>query len=171
MAQSPETETLRRRKYYLDANRNFLGQTWQGISRFSWELPQNTLGYNVSQIRNAFGKVDRVDYFGGATFSTRENQDGRRGVSLGNYINVSITGEITGNFEDRVINDPLFMHEYGHTFDSQIFGPLYLPGIGIPSAAGAQWTEIRANRHAARYFEKHFDVDWTPFIREYPLNP
>ena len=56
------------------------------------------------------------------------------------------------------------MHEYGHISDSRIFGLGYLFGIGIPSAAGAEWTERRANRHAARYFERApFGVDWTDF--------
>ncbi len=44
------------------------------------------------------------------------------------------------------------MHEYGHTFDSQIFGWSYLLAIGIPSITGAEWTERRADRHAERYF-------------------
>jgi hypothetical protein len=69
--------------------------------------------------------------------------------------------------------------EYGHTFDSQIFGALYLPAIGLPSlfsAAGAKqvigepdgvsthdfrWYEMSANRHAARYFSRHYGIDWS----------
>src|SRR5690606_24824652 len=96
------------------------------------------------------------------------------GVSMGNYVNVSIKDGIQGDFKNRVINDPLFMHEYGHTFDSQIYGLSYLFAIGIPSSEGAKWTEVRANRHAARYFGKHYGVDWTPFLSKsvdggYPL--
>jgi hypothetical protein len=52
------------------------------------------------------------------------------------------------------------MHEYGHTFDSQLFGLSYLFAIGIPSASGARWTEIRANKHASEYFKKYHGVDW-----------
>ncbi len=161
--------------FYLDGNRNFLGQTLQGIGRFSWELPQTTIGHSVSQIRNSFGGTDRVDYFGGATFSTAENQETRNGVSIGNFINLNLRDEITGSFEDRVISDPIFMHEYGHTFDSQIFGSFYLPIVGLPSLISAassrplnggisthsiRWYERNANKHAARYFGKHYGVDW-----------
>lgn len=131
-----------------------------------------------SQWRNTVGKVDRVDLFAGATFVTRENQDDRNGVSLGNFININLIDEITGSFESTVINDPLFMHEYGHTFDSQNIGPLYLYAIGVPSAISAsrarrvpgepqgvtthdfRWYEMSANRHAARYFGMYHGVDW-----------
>ena len=70
------------------------------------------------------------------------------------------------------------MHEYGHTFDSQIFGLSYLFAVGIPSLKSAngatqiqgqpkgvtthdfKWYEMRANRHAKRYFGKYYGVDW-----------
>ncbi len=170
-------------KSYLDENRNFFGGMWQGVSRYTWEGLQSWAGYNFSQFRNTFGGVDRVDYLGGATFATRENQDGRSGMSLGNFINITISDEIVGDFENRVITDPLFMHEYGHTFDSQIFGMSYLFAIGLPSiisAAGAsqvpgepigvsthdfRWYEMRANRHAERYFSKHYGVNWLSLYR------
>jgi hypothetical protein len=169
--------------FYLDENRSFFGGVWQGISRHTWEFPQTLIGHTWTQLRNTFGAVDRVDYFGGATFATRENQDGRSGMSLGNFINITISDEIVGDFENRVTSDPLFMHEYGHTFDSQIFGISYLLAIGLPSlisASGAtqvigeppgvsthdfRWYEMRANRHAARYFGRHYGVDWnSPYI-------
>jgi len=164
--------------FYLDGNRGFFGQTLQGISRFSWELRQSTIGHGYSQARNAFGGTDRVDYLGGATFSTGENKDVRNGISIGNFLNINIRDEITGNFENRVINDPLYMHEYGHTFQSQIWGPSYLLGIGIPSLSSAaftspaahrnRWYERQANRFAASYFGKHYGVDWTPFEARFP---
>ena len=165
-------------QFYTDNNRSLSSELWQGISRNTTEHLQTTVGYNYSQWRNTVGNVDRVDLFAGATFVTRENQDGRQGVSLGNFINVNIDDEIMGSFENRVINDPLFMHEYGHTFDSQIFGSFYLPVVGLSSlvsAGGAtqvsgqpvgvsthdfRWYEMSANRHAAGYFRKHYGINW-----------
>jgi len=155
-------------KTYTDENNFWHGLT-QSITRYTWEGLQTWAGYNFSQFRNTFGGVDRVDYLGGATFVTGENREYRQGVSLGNYPNIWLWDEIEGNFDERVTSDPIFMHEYGHTFDSQWFGPLYLPVIGIPSASGALWTEKRANRYAKRYFEKHYGVDWTPFLTLYPI--
>ena len=154
--------------FYLNEQEPWLGM-WQGFSRHTWEMLNTFVGQGYTQGRNAMGNVSRVDYFGGATFATLENSNKRNGVSLGNFININIKGEITGSFDERVLTDPLFMHEYGHTFDSRLFGPLYLPAIGIPSASGASWTEIRANRHAKRYFRKRpFFVNWDEFEQRYP---
>jgi hypothetical protein len=143
-----------------------------------WETDQTLIGNTFSHFRNLSGNVDRVDFFDGATYVTSTNQDSRWGVTLGNYINISTTDEIDGNFEDMVTSDPLFMHEYGHTFQSHIWGPLYLPVIGIPSLISAsnatqvdgepygvqthdfRWYEMRANRNAANYFSKHYGVNW-----------
>ncbi len=162
------------------SNADRLGQL---ISRFTWEAPQNQLGYLYTQIRNDFGNVDRVDYLGGATFATRENQEGRSGMSLGSFINITISDEIEGDFTERVISDPLFMHEYGHTFDSKRLGPIYLFAVGLPSLISANNAtqvegepygvtthdfrvyEMRANKYAADYFGKYYGVDWLTLYR------
>ena len=57
-------------------------------------------------------------------------------------------------------NIDLEQHEYGHTFDSHRFGPFYLGKIGIKSATGDEETELRANRHAKRYFETNYGINW-----------
>ena len=150
-------------------------QGWHGLSqaitRYTGELPQTWLGYNVSQARNAAGWVDRVDYLGGVTFATKEEWAGGRyeGVSLGPFSNVWTNQKIEGDFEQYIkFNDPyqVFMHEYGHNFDSQMWGWLYLTVVGFnsaywaikdPSIQHGILVERWANRHAARYFN---DTDW-----------
>jgi hypothetical protein len=149
--------------FYLDEN-NWAGGMWQGFTRHTWEMLNTFVGQGYTQLRNTFGNVSRVDYLGGATWATNENTGYRDGVSIGNFININIDDEITGSFDERVLSDPLFMHEYGHTRDSRLWGTLYLPVIGIPSASGAEWTEIRANKYAKRYFGHHYDVDWSNAI-------
>jgi hypothetical protein len=164
--------------FQTDPNLSTGEQTWQLISRFTWEHLQTELGRTYSHGRNLLGHVDRVDYFGGVTFSTRENQSGRNGISLGNYININTDDEIEGEFENHVTSDPLYMHEFGHTFDSRSFGMSYLFFIGLPSLISAgtleqaqgeisgvsthdfRWYEMRANKHAAYYFGKYYGVDW-----------
>jgi hypothetical protein len=89
-------------RYYTDENRTFAGQLLQGLSRYTWEGLQTWVGYNYTQIRNTVGNVDRVDYFDGATFATRENAGFRQGISLGNYLNIAIADEINGDFKNRV---------------------------------------------------------------------
>lgn len=136
----------------------------QLLARFTWESPQMWLGYNFSQMRILLNRVDRVDYYGGSTFVTSERwKSGYRGMSLGCCINIWTYKHLYGDFEEYVVkNDPfdLFKHEYGHTFDSIIFGPFYLPVVGLVSCLGVLfsknqqnlWTEHSANRHAQRYF-------------------
>jgi RHS repeat-associated protein len=181
--------------FATDKNKNFFGRVWQFTARFNWEALQTIVGNLYTQGRNIGGRVDRVDYFGGATFATKENSNKWDGVTLGNYININIPDEITGNFKDRVLSDPLYMHEFGHTFDSQLFGPSYLFAVGIPSLISASkselikkwngeevnnplwlythdvfWTETRANKRAAQYFKKYYGMDWETLFPDYPLN-
>jgi hypothetical protein len=163
--------------FKTDENKNFWQNAGMLLSRWTWEGIQTWSGYAYSRLRNATGNVDRVDYFGGATFITNENASGSWGMSMGNYINTNIDHEITGDFNDYVLSHPMYMHEYGHTIDSRAFGLSYLFAIGVPSiisAAGdggdhsTYWTETRANRRAEKYFRKYFNVNWN--YPHYPLN-
>lgn len=165
--------------FYLDGNRSFLGQSLQGIGRFSWELLQSMIGHGYSQIRNAIGGMDRVDHFGGVTFSTGEKRHTWNGISIGNFININLRVRINGNFEEMLISAPLYRHEYGHTFQSQIWGPGYLLAIGLPSLISAatsrkipgtlqtthenRWYETQATRFAAKYFNRYFRLHRSPF--------
>jgi hypothetical protein len=182
--------------FQTDQNKGFGANLGMLASRWSWELPQTLAGLGYSHIRNFSGNVDRVDYFGGATFATNENSDKRDGITMGNYINMNIRDEITGSFSDYVLNDPMFMHEYGHTIDSRKFGFSYLLVIGNLSLISAWtskdvitkwkgksvenpnrferhdifWTETRANRNAAKYFNDHFGINWEVLYPRYPLS-
>ena len=156
------------------------------ISRWTWELIQTSLGLTLAQAKNFVGAVDRVDYFHGVTFATNEHGNANQGVSLGNYINIDMTDAITGDFESFVISNPMFMHEFGHTYDSSQWGLLYIPVIGIPSiiSAGTQkqvadepsgvYThdfrvyEMRANIYASNYFGYYFGVNWDDYEIYYP---
>lgn len=183
--------------FQTDKNKKFWSNAWMLISRWTWESPQFLVGYGYFSFRNFIGKVDRVDYFGGATFVTNENASDEWGIALGNYIIMNIRGKITGDFENYVINNPLCMHEFGHMIDSQTWGLAYLFAIGIPSLMSAMnlklitqwdgkpvnnylglfthqvyWTEMRANRRAAKYFKEHYGIDWKNRYPDYPLeNP
>ena len=167
-------------RFYLDENKSFIEAVWEGISRYTYQDIQSTIGYDTSLILNLFNSADRVDYLGGATFITNENNPKRtngRGFTLGNFISIDLAGEITGDFETYVINNPLYMHEYGHYIDSQGLGGAYMAVIGIPSFlsnwkwysnlfnlndSDGYYTEKRANRKAAEYF-KQYGVDWSRY--------
>ena len=154
--------------FLTDSKRTHLGRVWQLFSRFTWELPQTFVGWLYSVGRALAGQVDRVDAFGGITFVTKSGCGYGMGVSLGTFIDLWAGPWMRGEGERFILGSQLCMHEFGHTFDSQRFGWLYLLAIGLPSLVSAMgkgdhsafWTEIRANRHAKRYFSKHYTIAW-----------
>ena len=70
-------------------------------------------------------------FFGGAVHTGWKRDDG---VSLGLFIFSPDHKKAGGQIEQP---DRLMVHEYGHTIQSLMLGPLYLPVIGIPSAIWA----------------------------------
>ena len=160
--------------FYIDEKRTFMGGLWQGISRHTWEHPQTFIDSDFNQLMNMIGEVDRVEYFGGATYSTGEGREGSEyGITIGSFIKMKINGKIEGDFTEYVLSNPLFMHEYGHYIDSQRMGLTYLINVGLLSLATANssthkedWYEMNANKNAERYFRKHYGVDWdAPYNR------
>ena len=174
--------------FKTDPNKNVFGKTWQLFSRFTWELPQTVVGHVWSDIRNMSGQVDRVDYYGGATFVTNENSSSHNGVSLGSYININLPTSINGEFCNYIKKSPMFMHEYGHYIQSQYVGPRYFSVIGIPSLiqtimnrgkyveynnhrvqrSRTAWMEVWANKLAADYFMNTEGVDWGIYEKNHP---
>lgn len=172
--------------FYTDDKQTFLYSVFKELIRHTWEIFQTSLGHIYLQTQNAFNSQKRVEYWGGATFLILENQKTRKGVSIGTFINVYIKDVLKTDFETTITSGLLFMHEYGHTFDSRKLGVFYLPFIGLPSLISAatakpvegqkgmlthdyRWYEMSANRHAARYFKKYYSFDWKVFEDLYPL--
>ena len=154
--------------FLADSKRMVLGRFWQLFSRFTWELPQTLAGWFYSIGRALVGQADRVDSFGGITFVTKKGYNYGMGVSLGTFVDLWASSWMQGEGEKYILGNQICMHEFGHTTDSQRFGWLYLPVIGLPSLLSASgkgdhsvfWTETRANRHAKRYFGKYYSIAW-----------
>ena len=154
--------------FLTDPNRSVWGRVWQLFSRFIWELPQTLVGWLYSLSRAFAGQVDRVDVFGGITFATKLGCGYSMGVSLGTFVNLWAGPWMRGEGEGFILGNQICMHEFGHTFDSQRLGWLYLPVIGLPSLMSAMgkgnhnkfWTELRANSHAKKYFGKYYGIAW-----------
>ena len=97
---------------------------------FVWQLPQNLLGLILLLIY----KHEKVYHkLNGRTFYYTDEMPS--GISLGNYIIM--------NREDK--RDGM-KHEYGHSIQSRILGPIYLIIVGLPSLIGNIYDEI-AHRH------------------------
>ncbi len=154
-----------------DPNKTTGGRMLELLSRFTWQLPQTVIGNVYSHTTNVFyNRVNSVEYYGGATILDVDNLiwdfDQAIGVTLGNYIAgegiSSNPFEIDPNTGRLSRGAWLLRHEYGHYIQSQRNGPLFLPKYGIPSAAGALWSEIDAEFRSDQYFIRHYGTD--PFI-------
>lgn len=89
---------------------------------YIWQLPQNLLALILIGIFSlCYGKPEKYDYKG-VTYVWFPSWIG--GVSLGCYV-------LIGDYYEIKIDT--VNHEWGHTRQSIIFGPLYLLLIGLPS--------------------------------------
>ena len=94
------------------------------IAQATWGMPQTLLGgavYLAHRKRPHFR-------FHGAVVTTWESQ---KGLSLGPFI--FLKGPAAGNCGPNDVDVALLVHEYGHTMQSIMFGPLYLVVVGVPS--------------------------------------
>jgi len=117
-------------------------------------MPQTWLGYWVGVMAILFYAVRKIDY-GHATL-VLEVDTGTPfwgGICFGTVIlgDRRIAAEV---------NNHLFMHEFGHSLQSRLSGPLYLVKFGLPSVFSARGrgrhafhpVEQDANRRAETYF-------------------
>ena len=93
------------------------------ILLYLWELPQNLIGLALTK---ALGP-GRAETYRNARILRSEKMRG--GISLGRYIIV----------DARSASPYIGRHERGHTRQSRLLGPFYLPVIGIPSLLWAAW--------------------------------
>ncbi len=148
--------------FQTDSHKSTMGQVWEVVSRFTWQLPQTIVGDLTASLTNAIGFVNEVNYFHGSTVIN--TKFGKGGITFGSYI----MGQ--GMLPD--FRDHTFVHEYGHYLQSQKWGLFYLPAIGIPSLQSAaidndskwwdigdhsvRWFEAEASRNGANYVDKYY---------------
>ena len=137
----------------------FLYQLWQ----CTWGFLQTLLGFVVF-----LGNYRSSHFVYHGAIVTRWASSSS--VSLGLFVFVSaepfFTQKYEGRFSAEELSSRLLVHEYGHTIQSLILGPLYLIVMGIPSTLwgflggrmrhekqipyGAFFTEKWANRLGER---------------------
>ena len=105
---------------------------------FTWAMPQTLLGllYSIASL------------LAGAS---AHGIPGHCCIISNNPLMPSYTGVSLGPF---LLGGPGFNswpHEYGHTYQSRILGPLYLIVIGIPSLLSAS---LRPGKHGQLYTER-----------------
>lgn len=92
--------------------------------KFIWQFPQNLIALIYREYLNGKGVMPAIGYYKGIIIYYTKDTVGN--VSLGDSIFISATAS------SRIVK-----HEWGHTRQSLILGPLYLIVIGIPSVIWA----------------------------------
>jgi hypothetical protein len=113
------------------------------------ELLQDYVGNALAHYLNISKKIDATGYYQGRLIIRTEENTINAGISLGHYV---FGDDIALNPSDVKHNTDLFAHEFGHTYQSRITGPLYLFRYGLASAIYGRdsKTEDDANIRAAR---------------------
>ena len=158
--------------FKTDESRSIGGRANQLLSRFTWELPQTIVGNLAAHGFNLLEMVDRVEYFGGVTYTIDEKSIFPTAFTLGSYVHSGLYGSIaTKDFNSYVLSSPHYMHEYGHALQSQLYGPFYsLIAIGsglnylhdkIYNQKSHKYIllEKGANTRASIYFAR-YGVNW-----------
>ena len=94
-------------------------KTLKNILLWIWQFPQHIVGLLIL----LFIKGESKHKFDGITYYYYDPFPG--GISLGNYM-------ILGDKWSQSVK-----HEYGHTLQSRMLGPLYLPIVGLCSITWA----------------------------------
>ena len=128
------------------------------ILQLTWGFPQTLAGFII------FLKNRDCPHknFHGAICTTWKL---KASLSLGLFIFVSddpffYYEHEKGNYSEEDFSQMFAVHEYGHTIQSLIWGPLYLLTVGAPSMI---WAKIP-------YFEKKRAVQHKSYFDTYPEN-
>jgi RHS repeat-associated protein len=127
-----------------DKSANWFEWPMQVINNFGGESLQDNLGAGLAHYENMAGNIEDVGYYKGRMIIRTKDNTLNSAISLGHYV---LGDNIALNPNDVEHNLDLFAHEFGHTYQSRIMGPLYLYRIGIASVYdNGGLTEWDANR-------------------------
>lgn len=134
----------------------FKGSFMQVVGKMTWGIKNTIIGNILAHGFNLAGKVDGVTYMDGVA-ALSGTLSGNKAMTIGFYI--FGPKNFTATWRDH-----LFVHEYGHFLQSQRWGAMYLPAIGLPSVVSAmgtgehkkQWYEVNASRLGAKYFDNKY---------------
>ena len=117
------------------------------LLQWTWGLPQNVLGLLLYLLTLRCPK--RTAH--GAAVTLLTGRFSRHGsLSLGMFL--FLDGSEAAPRQDRVL-----VHEYGHSLQSLILGPLFLPLAALPSVL---WAGVLHARHPERPYHSRYPENW-----------
>lgn len=132
------------------------------ILQWSWGIIQNVVGFCVFLVN--FRR--RHFRYSGAVVTVWKSKRGSMGLGMFIFISESAMTDERREFT--------LMHEYGHTLQSIILGPLFLPVIGLPSLLWAGLPVLRRyrERRGMSYYS-FYPERWANFLgkRDAAKNP
>ena len=118
--------------------------------QLTWGMIQNILGFIIWIYVLLTGPKEKRHVFHGALVTRWYLKSS---MSMGLFL-------FMGTDDPRVL-----VHEYGHTIQSCILGPLYLPVIGIPSFCWANTPRFERNRRMGRYrYSDFYPEKWANYL-------
>ena len=132
------------------------------ILQCTWGFPQTLLGL-VLFLRN----INRRHYFYHGAIVTEI--PGRGSVSLGLFVFTGTVLPVDKRKKNGILGDEMekrvLVHEYGHTIQSLILGPLYLLVIGIPSVVWCAFTFYLVREPKWSYY-RFYTESWANYLGE-----
>ena len=120
------------------------------VMQWTWGLPQNLAGLAVLLAEKVLNPEGRHYRFRIALVTEWKRS---AGMSLGMFVFVHEQADVH--------NRPILVHEYGHTLQSLLLGPLYLPVIGLPSLIWANVPALKRFRQRKNYsYYRFFPEAW-----------
>lgn len=135
----------------------FKGNFLQVLNKWTWNIGNSLRGTYLGEFFNAIGKVDGVTHMDGM-LALSGATDRNKAATIG-HISLGPKGY------KATWKDHLFVHEYGHYCQSQVYGIAFIPVIAIPSVISAglfpnshykHWFERDANRRTVKHFNRHY---------------
>lgn len=128
------------------------------LIQFTWGLLQNLIGFIIFI---KFRKEKNMKFFGSKIILVESRGNNWGGISFGCFIFVNALRE-----KDTL--NTTCVHEYGHTIQSLILGPLYLFAVGVPSYIWCNNKKYRALRKekGISYFSR-YPENWANSLGEY----
>ena len=130
------------------------------LIQWTWGILQTLLGL-ILFIVNI--KNEHIFYHGAIITRTK----GKTSISLGMFAFVGLDLQMDKRVENKIPDDEIekrtLVHEYGHTIQSIILGPLYLLIIGIPSSI---WAMTFNNKNNTISYYSFYTEKWANVLGE-----